>query len=92
MNRLQEIEERLSAIKSELDTDGADLDALETEINSLKEERKQITESAERRKNLLDGITTGAIPAKIIKTEKTEERKMYSVESTEYRIWTLLNF
>ena len=86
MNRLQEIEERLSAIKSELDTDGADLDALETEINSLKEERKQITESAERRKNLLDGITTGAIPAKIIKTEKTEERKMYSVESTEYRI------
>ena len=86
MNRLQEIEERLSAIKSELDTDGADLDALETEINSLKEERKQITEAAEKRKNLLDGITTGTIPAKIIKTEKTEERKMYSVESTEYRI------
>lgn len=54
--RLKEIEERLSAIKLELDGEGADVDALEKEIASLKEERKQLKEKIEKRKGLIDQI------------------------------------
>ena len=50
MDRLKEIEERLSAIKIEIDKEGADLDLLESEINSLVEERKKIIEKIEKRK------------------------------------------
>ena len=35
MARLQEIEERLSAIKAEMNTEGANLDALGTEVDNL---------------------------------------------------------
>ena len=37
--RLAEIEERSNAINTELETDGADLDALQEEARSLAEER-----------------------------------------------------
>lgn len=78
--RLKEIEERLSAIKVEIDKDGADLDALEKEINTLTEERKGILDKAEKRKNLIDGIIN--LPdANIIKDFK-EERKLNFKEMT----------
>ena len=54
--RLNEIEERLSAIKAELEVDGADLSALEVEINTLKEERKGIMEQAEKRKTMMEAV------------------------------------
>lgn len=78
MNRLQEIEERLSAIKGEIDVEGADLDALETEITSLKEERKGILNKAEKRKALIDGVTNleGAEVIKDFKNDDMEARKM----------------
>ncbi len=88
--RLEEIEKRMSAIKVELDQDGADLDALETEITQLKEERKQIVEKAEKRKALLDDVAQ--MPAEVVKDFKVEleERKMEFTNenvlaSTEYR-------
>jgi HK97 family phage major capsid protein len=86
--RLDEINKRLSAIKLELDVDGADLDVLETEIASLKEERKGILDKAEKRKALMDEVAT--MPAEIIKDFKPEmeERKMeqqFNVASPEYR-------
>jgi HK97 family phage major capsid protein len=91
MNRLKEIEERLSAIKAEIDTDGADLDALETEIQNLKEERKAIKDKAEKRKALLEDVAN--MPAvEVIKDFKVESevRKMEFtidnvLETTEYR-------
>ena len=75
--RLQEIEGRLSAIKAEIDTDGVDLEALESEINSLKEERKGILDKAEKRKALLDGVAGLENPT-VIKTfeDEKESRKM----------------
>ena len=48
-NRLCEIEARLSAIRTEMEADGADLDALEQEVNDLTEERTRLTDAAERR-------------------------------------------
>ena len=38
MNRKEEIEARLAAIRSEMEDPGADLDALTEEVRSLKEE------------------------------------------------------
>lgn len=75
--RLQEIEKRLSAIKGEIDKEGVDLDALEKEIEALKEERKALLEKIEKRKALLNGVASLENPT-IIKTfeEEKEVRKM----------------
>ena len=60
MNRLEEIEARLAAIPAELEQEGADLNALEAEVKQLKEERKAITEAAEKRRQILSEIGAGA--------------------------------
>lgn len=90
--RLKEIEQRLSAIKGEIDLEGSDLNALETEINNLKEERAAIIEKAEKRKALLDGVTNlqDVEVIKDFKNENLEARKMeFNVENVleakEYR-------
>lgn len=58
-NRLEEIEARLAAIPAELEQEGADLNALEAEVKQLKEERKAITEAAEKRRQILSEIGAG---------------------------------
>lgn len=60
MNRMQEIEARLAAIKAELEKDGADIDALEKEVKELTEERKQLQEKIEKRNRIISDITGGA--------------------------------
>lgn len=99
MNRLQEIEQRLAAIKIELEADGADLNALETEVKALHEEREGIKAKVEQRKKLLETVANDtALP--IIKTfEERKERKMefenmtkeQIAASPEYRIAWLKN-
>lgn len=59
-NRLAEIEQRLSAIRTEFDTEGADLDALDQEVQQLTEERTRLLREAERRCNLLNSIGDGS--------------------------------
>lgn len=89
MTRLVEIEERLSAIKGELDAPDANLETLETEIRTLQEERDGLKAQAEKRKALVDSIVLGD-GASVIKTFK-EERKVdlmdreALVASPEYR-------
>lgn len=86
MNRLQEIEQRLSAIKGELDAPGSNLETLETEINELQEERKGILESVEKRKSLLDQVASMPNPTVIQKFEPEETRTMeFTKASPEYR-------
>lgn len=67
---LKEIEARLSAIKEEMDLEGADIEALSTEVDSLIEQRRSLIE--QRKKDTLD-VIAGA--GKIIE-EKEEEEKM----------------
>lgn len=59
--RLKEIESRLAIIKQEASQDGADIDALTTESDTLIQERTKILESIEKRKKLLDNIASGSI-------------------------------
>ena len=93
MDRLKEIEERLSAIKIEIDTDGADLDALESEITGLKQERQAILDKIEKRQNLVKDIVN--LPDTNIIKDFKEERKLevktYLNGSEEYRIAYLKN-
>ena len=87
MSRLQEIEKRLLEIRAEIDTDAADIPALEEEVDALQEERKGILSAAEKRKALIDKVTDG-IEGAVVRT--FEERgkateKVYGADSPEYR-------
>lgn len=88
MNRLQEIETRMNAIKAELEADGADIDALEKEVKDLTEERKGLLAQVEKRNKVIADIAAGAgtvvpvIPKDEPKAERTKE-EIYA--SPEYR-------
>lgn len=90
MARLQEIEERLSAIKAEMNTEGANLDALGAEVDSLIAERARLLSEIETRRGILDKIGSGAAGegAPII---PTEEKRSFDTSSPEYRSAFLKN-
>ncbi len=81
MTRFEEIEKRMKAIKAEIDVDGADLDALEKEINELKDEKRILTEKVEKRKALIDEVSKDET-APIIKNFKEEIREERTLEFT----------
>ena len=86
-DRLAEIEARLAAIPAELEKEGADLDALKTEVRNLKEERKRIVDAAETRKQILNDISSGG--GTVVRTlpNQQEERK-FTPDTEEYRsLW-----
>lgn len=56
MPRLKEIEERLQRIQQELRNEGADLDALQEEIDGLIAERTAIMEAETRRSEMLERV------------------------------------
>lgn len=83
MNRIEEIEKRLSEIKVELDGD-CDVDALEKEVRDLKEERETLMDMLEKRKQLQNEVANGA--GKVIKSfESPAEEKRYNASSQEYK-------
>lgn len=85
MTRIEEIEKRLKAIESELETDGADLNALSKETDELLEERKGILSAIEKRKSTLKAISEGMLgEGEKVMPQQTEERKMGN-ECAEYR-------
>lgn len=86
MNKKQ-IQERMAAIKDELQQDGADIQALRTEFDGLKEQLDKIVNDYEARKSLLDDIANECIGVPVnlnIPTEeKTEEVDVFA--TNEYR-------
>ena len=85
--RLEEIEARLAAIPAELEKDGADLDALKSEVTSLKAERKQILDAVEKREKILDDIRSGGGQVVRAMTNQPEERRL-TPDTEEYRsLW-----
>lgn len=94
--RLEKIEERLAAIKAEIELPDAKLEDLEKEINELQEERKAIKEKVEKRETLLKSVVLDGN----VKEDFKEERKQNMVEtmtkdeviaSAEYRTAWLKN-
>lgn len=91
MERLAEIEKRMSEIKTELETaDEARMAELEAETTALIEERKTIRATAEKRKALLGALAEDENAKVISKPEerRKEEKKMTQKEalrSSEYR-------
>jgi len=69
---LQEIEKRMAEIKKEIDEKG-DIEVLEKEVDDLSEQRKQLKEQAEKRRNILDKVAKEE-KGEVIE-EKKEERK-----------------
>lgn len=85
MNRREEIEARLDAIANELENTDADIDALTEEVRSLKAEKKEIEEAAEKRAKLRDAVSHGE--GTVVRTFQNHnvESKPFSVDSEEYR-------
>ncbi len=83
MTRIKEIDERLLQISNEVDMDGADLSALETEVRTLKEERAII--QAENKKTIREAVAKGAgtVIAKVPEFKK--EERIYDAASKEYK-------
>lgn len=86
MNRLTEIETRLSAIKDEMIAEGADIDALTIETDTLLEERKGILDAEQKRQETLSKIAAGEIGKEINKEiTPMEEVRNLAIDSIEYR-------
>lgn len=90
MKTLKEIEARLAAIAQEVETDGADLDALEAEARSLKEARQALLDAAEKRNKILAAVA-GMTGTPAVETPKVETRSFDNmtredvIASPEYR-------
>lgn len=85
MNRKEEIEARLAAIRKEMDAPDADIDALTEEVRSLKAELNQINEAAEKRRKLREAVSSGAGTLVRSFANDGPQMKQYNAASEEYR-------
>ena len=88
-DRLSQIEARLSQIRTEMDQDGADLEALSNEVDNLFAERGQLQQGAETRAALLRKIGSGAagipLPGMQLPADPEQRSEEYTSDSPEYR-------
>ena len=84
---VEQIEERKNAIVAELDNEGADLDALESEMRSLNEElearKAEEAQKAEIRNAVASG--EGETIQNFVEEKKEMEKRDFSVDGAEYR-------
>lgn len=71
--KLEDIEKRMEEITKEIHLEDADLDALNTEVDGLKEKRTAILEDAEKRQKLMSDVALMS-NATVLEKHKTEER------------------
>lgn len=85
-----ELEARKAAIGAEIDNDGADLDALTEEVRAINEELEKRKAEATKRAEIRQAVAAGE--GEVVKTftpEVREEKKMFGVDTKEYRdAWT----
>lgn len=81
---IDDIQMRMSAIKEEMDVEGADLDALEAEVTELNARKAELKEKAEERKA---EAKEAAENGEIVKTfkENVMEERTFTPDSVEYR-------
>ena len=85
MNRREEIEARIAAIRSEMESPDADLDALTEEVRSLKQELAALDEAAEKRKKLREAVDGGAGTMVRSFGAPAASNEPFGVDSEEYR-------
>lgn len=75
---IDEINTRLSAIASEMNAEGADLDALTAEVDQLQARKQELLDAESKRKALSEKIATDDTAVEVIATneDETEERTM----------------
>lgn len=87
---VEELEARKAEIKAEIDTEGADLDALSEEVRSINEELEARKAEASRKAEIRQAVANGM--GEVVQTfepEVRKEEKMFGVDSIEYRdAWT----
>ena len=88
-DRLSQIEARLSQIRTEMDQEGADLEALSNEVDNLIAERGQLKQGAETRAALLRKIGSGfagtPLPGMQLPGDPEQRSETYTLDSPEYR-------
>ena len=94
--RIDEINTRLAAIQTELETaTGDQLTNLEQEINDLIAERQQIQNEVQTRQQMRESIAAGRVTGTTIETHNEEENNMenrtFTLASEEYRSAFLKN-
>ena len=72
--KMSDIEARMSEIRNEMESDGADLDALTEEVRGLKARRGELEAAAEKRAQILDEVNKAPAARGFKEPEKTEER------------------
>lgn len=90
---IEEMEERKSAIVAELDNDGADLDALETEMRSINEEMESRKAEAAKKAEIRAAVAAGA--GTVIQTfapEAREEKTTMEVRNSREYIEAFANY
>ena len=83
---VEQLEERKSAIVSELDNEGADLEALENEVRSIKAELESRAEAEAKKAEVREAVASGeGETIKEFKEEIIMEKRDFSVDGAEYR-------
>ncbi len=89
---VEELEARLAQLPDEIEKEGADLDALDAEFKGITAELDARKATAAKKAELRAAVATGAgnVIAEVPQTPiPTEERKMFKIDSIEYRdAWT----
>ena len=81
--QIADIEARFAEIDAEMKTDGADLNALEAEVNQLNERKAELRKLAEERKLEAEKAVAEGVAVKTFE-ERTME-KTFTPDSVEYR-------
>lgn len=72
---IEQIEERKNAIVAELDNDGADLDALESEMRSLNEEIEARKAEEAQKAEIRSAIANGSVGEVVVEEKLVEEKR-----------------
>lgn len=83
--RLKEIEDRMAQIRGEAQLEGADIDALDKELNELIEERKTILDKEESRKSLMNKVIQNGNTVRAFSKDEGETEETFDYSSPEYR-------
>ena len=83
---IKEIEARLAELAKEVEAEGADLDAIEEEVRSLKEQKAAIEAAAEKRAKIVEDVRSmKAAPVKVFAEPKAAEDRQMGADSVEYK-------